>query len=149
MPRASLDTRARIRASLESVASPFARIHVVEPVYVRIAVEAEIQFRTEAEGDAPIRLSDALRRFLSPSSDGLDLPDDAGTEEIRAALASFIETWPDVAGLAAPLRLRFDPDPQTLSWFVPTSADRHAITAVAPDLPPMRYAVQEATHGWV
>lgn len=136
MPRTSLDTRTRIRESLAAIASPFACIHVVEPVYICIAVEAEVIFRSGAEGDGPQRLGAELCAFLSPSSEGLDLADDASSKDIRAAIAFFIETRPYVAGLSAPLRLSFDPDPQTLPWCVPASAARHVITAVAADLPP-------------
>jgi hypothetical protein len=136
MPRTSLDTRARIRDGLAAIASPFACIHVVEPVYTCIAVEAEVIFRSGAEGDGPQQLGAELCAFLSPSSEGLDLADNASRKEIRAAIAFFIETRPYVAGLSAPLRLSFDPDPRTLPWCVPASAARHVITAVAADLPP-------------
>ena len=129
VPRAGVDTRARIQASLQAAASPFARILVVDPIYVRIAARVHVLFRA-VDGNAAIRLNDDLCDFLSPCSGGLNLPDDAGLAEIRAAIGAFIESRPYVASMIS-LELKFTPDLQRMEWCVPTSAVHHDIVAEA------------------
>lgn len=126
MPRTSLDTRARIQANLSAQASPFARIHVVDPPYLPIAVSARVFFRDDVAGDPVDQLEQALHQALSPWSDLLTLADDCHEPELRAIIASFIETRPQVAGLAA-LSLHFDLPATGHDWFVPTTSARHDI----------------------
>ena len=129
MPRAGIDLRARIQASLQGSASPFARVLVVDPNYIRIAARVNVLFRT-VKGNAAIRLNDDLCDFLSPCSDGLDLPDEAGPAEIRTTIGSYIESRPYVASLIS-LELSFTPDLRGVDWCVPTSAAEHEIVAAA------------------
>ncbi|MEA2880294.1 MAG: hypothetical protein QOF14_5490 [Hyphomicrobiales bacterium] len=129
VPRAGVDTRARIQANLQGAANPFARILVVDPIYVRIAARVHVVFRT-TDGNASLRLNDDLCEFLSPCSGGLDLPDDAGRPEIRTAIVGFIESRPYVASMVG-LELSYTPDLSSAHWCVPTSAARHDIVAVA------------------
>jgi hypothetical protein len=124
-PQSSVDVRGRVQAALQATTSPFVRVHVVDPVYVRIAVQADIVFR-DAQDLGPTQLNDDLRAFLSPRSSGLDLPDEAGPDEIRVAVANFIASRNYVAGWTT-LDLHFDPSPETLDWCTLTSAASHDI----------------------
>ena len=126
VPRAGVDICTRIEENLRSAASPFARIQVVDPAYVRIAAQVRVLFRNTFD-NASIRLNDDLCDFLSPSG-GLDLPDDAGPADVRKAVGDFIESRPYVASLIG-LALSFTPDLASVDWCVPTSAARHDIVA--------------------
>ena len=132
MPKVGADTRGRIAASLQAASSPFMRVHVADPAYVRIAVQADIVFRADAPVDGPTQLNEDLREFLSPWSSGLDLPDEAGPGEIRVAVANFIATRTYVAGLVA-IELSYEPPLETLDWCVPTSAASHDIRIARPE----------------
>jgi hypothetical protein len=132
MPKIGADVRGRIQASLQAATSPFVRVHVADPAYVRIAVQADIVFRADAPAYGPTQLDNDLREFLSPWSSGLDLPDETGAAEIRVTLANFIATRTYVAGLVA-LELRCEPSLETLDWCVLTSAASHDIRIVRPE----------------
>jgi hypothetical protein len=129
MPRVGVDIRSRIQTNLQSATSAFARVRVVDPVYVRIAARVRVMFRHALDGNAPIRLNDDLCTFLSPCSEGMNLPDSAGREEIRTAIGAFIESRPYVVSMLS-LELSFVPDPESVDWCVPTSVEHHDIVAV-------------------
>jgi hypothetical protein len=131
LPRTHPEVRGRIADALAQIASPFARIHVVDPVYVRLFVQAGVLFRHDAETDAPIRLDEDLRNFLSPRSDELALLDDAKPRDLAAAVANFIGTRRYVAGLVE-LELTFSPDIESVPWCVLTSAPQHEIRDLGP-----------------
>jgi hypothetical protein len=126
LPKASAELRGRISDKLAQIASPFARIHVVNPVYVRVRVEASVLFRDDAEADAPIRLDEDLRSFLSPRSDDFILGENATSRDVSAAVANFIATRSYVAGLIGH-KLDFAPDLESMSWCVLTSAPQHEV----------------------
>lgn len=130
-PRTSVDTRGRIQASLQAAASPFAQLHVVDPTYVRVAVQAEVIFRADEPGHGPTVLTDDLCEFLAPWSGGLTLPDHAGPGDIRTAIANFIATRNYVASLVS-LELQFDAALEGLDWCVLTSAINHDIRTAVP-----------------
>jgi hypothetical protein len=132
MPKIGADMRGRIQASLQAATSPFVRVHVADPAYVRIAVQADIVFRADAPAYGPTQLNNDLREFLSPWSSGLDLSDEAGPGEIRVALANFVATRPYVAGLVA-LELSYEPSLETFDWCVLTSAASHDIRIARPE----------------
>jgi hypothetical protein len=133
MPKIDADMRGRIQASLQAATSPFARVHVADPAYVRIAVQADLVFRADAPEYGPTQLNNDLREFLSPWSSGLDLSDEAGPGEIRVALANFIATRTYVAGLVA-LELSYEPSLETFDWCVLTSAASHDIRIARPEI---------------
>jgi hypothetical protein len=126
MPRTSADTRGRIQASLQAATNPFVHLHVVDPVYLRVTVRADVIFREDQSGHGPTQLTDDLCVFLSPWSHGLNLPNEAGPGDVHEALANFIATRNYVAGLVT-LELGFEPAPNTLNWCVLTSAINHDI----------------------
>jgi hypothetical protein len=132
MPKIGVELRGRIQASLQAATSPFVRVHVADPAYVRIAVQADIVFRTDAPDDGPAQLNNDLREFLSPWSSGLNLSDQAGPGEIRVALANFIASRTYVAGLVA-LELSYAPSLETFDWCVLTSAASHDIRIARPE----------------
>ncbi|MEA2886219.1 MAG: hypothetical protein QOD11_579 [Bradyrhizobium sp.] len=146
MPKIGVELRGRIQASLQAATSPFARVHVADPAYVRIAVQADIVFRTDAPDHGPTQLNKDLREFLSPWSSGLNLSDQAGPGEIRAALANFIASRTYVAGLVA-LELSYEPSLETFDWCVLTSAASHDIRIARPEtvLKKLNSAVPTAT----
>jgi hypothetical protein len=132
MPKIGVDMRGRIQASLQAAIGPFVRVHVADPAYVRIAVQADIVFRTDAPEHGPTQLNKDLREFLSPWSSGLNLSDQAGPGEIRVALANFIASRTYVAGLVA-LKLGYEPSLETFDWCVLTSAASHDIRIARPE----------------
>jgi hypothetical protein len=78
--------------------SPFARIHVVDPVYDSVNVRVLAWFGAEKKGAAMLR--DDLAALLSPWSDaGLDLPDEAGPRALQARILQFVRTRSYVAAL--------------------------------------------------
>jgi hypothetical protein len=133
MPKIGADMRGRIQASLQAATSPFVRVHVADPAYVRIAVQADIVFRADVPVDGPGQLNNDLREFLSPWSSGLDLSDAAGPGEIRVALANFIASRSYVAGLVV-LELSYEPSLETFDWCVLTSAASHDIRIARPGI---------------
>jgi hypothetical protein len=126
MPQTPAELRSQIQASLQELTSPFARIHVRDPNYVRVRVQADVVLRGNLADDGVTRLAQDLHALLVPGTDDLDLPDDADSDDIHVAVANFIATRPYVAGLAN-LALVFEPPLPTLSWCALTSADGHDI----------------------
>ena len=117
-----------IRARLQGVASPFVRLSVVNPVYVRIEVVAVVGFAdTEDAGGAITRLNDELVRYLSPWFYDPARAALGGRYIDEDAISTFIETRPYVDELWE-LRLCYDPPTDGLEWFFLTSARQHAIS---------------------
>ena len=78
--------------------SPFARIHVVDPVYDPVNIRILAWFGAEKQGAAMLR--DDLADLLSPWSEaGLDLPDEAGPRALQARILQFVRARPYVASL--------------------------------------------------
>jgi hypothetical protein len=78
--------------------SPFARIHVVDPVYDRVNIRVVAWFGAEKKGAAMLR--EDLAALLSPWSEaGLDLPDEAGPRALQARILQFVRTRDYVAEL--------------------------------------------------
>ncbi|MGO4711438.1 hypothetical protein [Bradyrhizobium sp. 2TAF24] len=125
-PRTPAELRSQIQTSLQQQTSPFARIQVVDPNYVRVRVQADVVFRSGPPGDGATRLVQDLHTLLSPGADGLDLAEDADGDDVHVAVANFIASRPYVAGIAQ-LNLVFAPPIATFPWCVLTSADTHDI----------------------
>ncbi len=116
-----------IRARLQGVASPFVRLSVVNPVYVRIEVVAVVGFAdTEDAGGAITRLNDELVRYLSPWFYDAARAALGGRYIDEDAISTFIETRPYVEELWE-LQLCYDPPAAALDWFFLTSARQHRI----------------------
>lgn len=88
--------RSDIAARLASLASPFARVTVVDPVAVRVNVTAGLVL-TQADPE-PIRT--ALAAWLSPLAEsGFDLPDRADADQLRAGLAERLLRLPQITAI--------------------------------------------------
>ncbi|MBR1218538.1 hypothetical protein JQ557_11095 [Bradyrhizobium sp. U87765 SZCCT0131] len=122
-PRTSAELRGQIGSSLQQQTSPFARIEVVDPVYIRVRVQADVVFRNAG---GATRLVQDLHALLSPGAERLDLPDDADGDDIHVAIANFIAARPYVAGISD-LSLVFTPPLAAQPWCALTSADTHDI----------------------
>jgi len=125
-PRTPAELRGQIQASLQQQTSPFARIQVIDPNYVRVRVQADVVFRPDLPDDGATRLVQDLHTLLSPGADGLDLSDDADGDDVHVAVANFIASRSYVAGITQ-LNLVFAPPLATFPWCVLTSADTHDI----------------------
>jgi hypothetical protein len=116
-PRASPQRRAAIAARLKEVTSPFAGIRVVDPVYVPLDVTAHLTIRGHDAEAATAALAELLSPWAEP---GLDLDDLAGGDRLRAAIAAFLLSLPDVVEidrLRVSLRSVNSPAP----WRVPVA----------------------------
>jgi len=95
-PCAPAQLRADIADRLATLASPFARIDVVDPVYVPVDVSARLIL--DRSDVAPIEA--ALAGFLSPwAAPGLDLDDAADADDARSAIARFLRAQPAVRAI--------------------------------------------------
>ncbi|MCB1037299.1 MAG: hypothetical protein KDD47_25945, partial [Acidobacteria bacterium] len=118
-----------IEAFLAERSSAFVRYRVVNPVYVRVKVEAWVTFRAgEAAGGGADRLNRELVEYLSPwfyDARRATLEGDYATEP---AVADFVASRPYVEQVEEIL-LRHDPPLETsgLTWCFLTSAERHGI----------------------
>ncbi|HEX7288864.1 MAG TPA: hypothetical protein VF532_21955 [Candidatus Angelobacter sp.] len=144
VPMASSAMLAQIKSYLQSLASPFIQIQVVNPVYVRIKVNATVQFQDQEDaGDCITRLNNELVEYLSPWFHGPSVDGSPPAVENRQCISEdgisgFIQTRPYVLALDS-IAFIYDPDPVTLEWYWPTSAKQHEIhdantvSAPAPD----------------
>jgi hypothetical protein len=94
--KAAAQLRTAIADFIIRHASPFARIAVVDPVYVRIDVTARLVL-----DDPDIEcLETALVAFLSPWAEPeLDLDDEVDADRVRAAIARFLVGLPQVRSI--------------------------------------------------
>lgn len=92
-PRAGEVLMERIRAYLAAgLASPFAALHVIHPVYERIRVQAQVAFSAGKDpGYHAALLNEDLRRFLSPWAyqQNEDIP--FGARIYRSEILAFVE----------------------------------------------------------
>jgi hypothetical protein len=131
-PAASGDLLNAIRVQLESLASPFVRLNVVNPVYVRIQVTAVVQFVDgEDAGAAIARLNGELVRYLSPWYYDAARAALGGRYVADDEISTFIETRPYVEELLAFTACQLAPAGEP-DWCFLTSAQQHQITNAAP-----------------
>jgi hypothetical protein len=127
VPRASSALLGAVQGYLEERASPFAAIQVVNPVYVRVRVRAEVAFRVAGgrgdEGGSVDRLNADLVAWLSPWSPDAEWAADHGCA-LEADVSRFIRSRPYVDALLG-LEISHAPAPETLEWYFLTSAPRH------------------------
>jgi hypothetical protein len=129
VPVASGALLAGIRFSLEGRTSPFVRLHVVNPVYVRVRVQATVQFAQEEEAGSELkRLNDELVRYLSPWYYDLARAAKGGRYADPDEIEAFIESQPGVEAVRA-FALSYDPPIDPLDWYFLTSAEQHDLVA--------------------
>jgi hypothetical protein len=127
VPTAPGDQLDRIKTYLENLASPFVRFRVVNPVYVRVKVNATVQFTRDSDPGANVkRLNDDLVSYLSPWYYDAERAAKRGRYAFEAEISDFIETRPYVEALDC-IDLSHDPDPSALEWYFLTSAEKHGI----------------------
>jgi hypothetical protein len=126
VPRAPGTLLGRIEAFLAERATPFARVRVVNPVYVRVRVEAEVVFRAGPEGGDADRLDAELVAYLSPWFYDAARAAREGRYASEADVSEFIQSRPYVESLLF-LELAHEPAPEALEWYFLTSAERHLI----------------------
>jgi hypothetical protein len=132
-PLASAGMLEQIRLYLASLASPFAGIQVVNPVYVRVRVFAEVLFQEgqnagENAGGGIDRLNSDLVQYLSPWFYDAERALRRGDYASEDAISQFIQTRPYVEALIT-FRTLSDPPPESLAWYFLTSAKEHSLTA--------------------
>jgi hypothetical protein len=129
-PTASGDTLDAIARMLKETAGPFVTVHVLNPVFVRLRVDAVVRWRdAEEEPAVAERLNAALIQYLSPWR--------AGTSESAwrtvAEVEEFVRAFPDIASIDT-IRISYDgesaeeTEPERC---VLTSALRHDIRSAA------------------
>lgn len=119
-----------IRSSLAGSASPFITVHVVNPVYVRIAVHALVEF---AAGEDCVtcehRLNDALVSALSPWSLEAAWADEGLGHPSVDDIAELIWAQPYVTRLID-IKTVQTPDPGRVEWYFATTVKMHAIRCI-------------------
>jgi hypothetical protein len=133
-PRAPSALLGRVEDFLAARATPFARVQVINPVYVRVQVEAEVAFRTGPEGGDADRLNGDLIAWLSPWFYDARRAALQGRYASEADVGEFIRTRPYVDGVLS-LRLNYDPAPEALEWYFLTSAAAHLVNLPVPAEP--------------
>ena len=115
MPTAPGDQLDRIKTYLEGLASPFVRFRVVNPIYVRVKVNAVVQFTRDSDPGANVkRLNDDLVSYLSPWYYDAERAAKQGRYAVEDEIADFIEMRPYVEALDC-IDLSHDPDPSALA----------------------------------
>ncbi|MFY2563229.1 baseplate J/gp47 family protein [Corallococcus terminator] len=131
VPQVTSDMLERIQRYLEERASPFARIRVVNPIYVHVTVKALVDFRVGEDVGASIdRLDRELVEYLSPWYHDASRATRQGQYASEADISDFIQTRPYVQALLS-LELGHTPPPEALEsdWYFLTSATRHELQA--------------------
>ncbi|MCW2247933.1 hypothetical protein M2352_003567 [Azospirillum fermentarium] len=126
-PTVSTTLLGQVQATLVRLTSPFVTVQVDNPVYVRIAVTADLTFRNvESPSLLEERMNSDLIAWLSPwPPTGLEpRPPDYWTEP---AIAEFIRRRPYVAAIRS-LSLAYDPGDARAQPHYLTSAVEHTIT---------------------
>lgn len=140
-PMATSQMLGQIRAYLEGLISPFIRLQVVNPVYVRITVTTTVEFNSgEDEGDCIERLNEELIDYLSPWFYDAARAAKEGQYATESDISEFIQTRPYVKAMLS-IRLSYQPDPKTLEWFFLTSALEHKIRVARLDLEERSWSV--------
>ena len=128
-PVAPVDLLHQIQEYLAERTSPFVRLQVVNPNYVRIQVTASVLFREEDDpGDDIAKLNADLVHYLSPWYYDAARADREGRYAMEDDISEFVQTRPYVAALEA-IEFSYDP-PVRPEWYFLTSAAGHDIQDV-------------------
>ncbi len=131
VPAAPAELLASIRSYLQARTSPFVRLDVVNPVYVRMRVSASLTFRADAGGSLD-RLEAELVRYLSPWFYDAARAARGGQYASEDDVSEFIQTRPYVLSLAS-ISFEYSPAPASLpgDWYFLTSAESHDLSEAA------------------
>jgi hypothetical protein len=131
-PKATSEMLNQIQTYLEGLISPFIRLQVVNPVYVRITVVTTVEFKSDEDTGACIeRLNNELKEYLSPWFYDASRAATEGQYGSEADISEFIQTRPYVEAMIS-IALFYEPDPQTLDWCFFTSALQHYVSVTEP-----------------
>jgi hypothetical protein len=129
-PTATSETLAAIARMLKAAAGPFVTLHVLNPTYVRLKVDAVVQWREAGEAASGAeRLNASLIQYLSPWRS--DAP--GGVRRTAADVEGFVRSCPDIEFVHA-IRLSYSSDGAAEAEperCMVTSALRHDIRSVA------------------
>jgi len=96
-PYTSLSTLEAIRRLLEPRCSPFATLHVCNPIYEEIRVVCRVKYRRGCdESQSKAKLLGAITQFLAPWAYRFDRHPTFGGKVYASALIDFMEEQPDV-----------------------------------------------------
>jgi hypothetical protein len=116
-----------IQSYLESRASPFIQLYVVNPIYVRIEVTASVEFGAAASvGASLVQLNAELVEYLSPWFYDAARAARGGLYASESDISEFIQTRPYVEALSS-ITFNYAPPPDSLDWYFLTSARQHRI----------------------
>jgi hypothetical protein len=121
-----------VKTYLQAFLSPFIKLEVVNPVYVKIKVRCTVQFVQDADAGTCIEmLNRDLIAWLSPWYYDSAREAKAGNYVSPADISVFIQSRPYMAFLDA-MTPEYDPLPDTLEtdWYFLTSAEQHEIREV-------------------
>ncbi|MCP3063928.1 baseplate J/gp47 family protein [Myxococcus sp. K38C18041901] len=131
VPQATSELLERVEQFLAERASGFAQVRAVNPLYVRVKVDAQVRFRAGEETGASLeRLDRELVEYLSPWYFDASRATRQGQYGSSADVSDFIQTRPYVEELLS-LELAHTPRPESLEsdWYFLTSETRHALRA--------------------
>ena len=121
----------RIGELVRGIASPFVRLTVTNPPYLRLRVKATLRF---SDDDTPIfwinKLNAELVKWLSPWPDP-SMPDRPTDYCTRQAVAEFVRSRPYVVAIHS-LRLQPEKNPTKGGWHYLTSALQHRLMPFTP-----------------
>lgn len=126
VPRAPSTLLGRIQDFLAERATPFARVQVVNPVYVRVQVETEVAFRLGPDGGDIDRLNRDLIAYLSPWFYDAARAARQGRYAFESDISEFIQTRPYVEAMLS-LKLHHEWPPVAPDWYFLTSAPSHLV----------------------
>jgi hypothetical protein len=115
-PALTPEARDSIAGWLRERCSPFASIHVIDPISAPVDVRVAACF---GRSDGPDRLKADLEDLLSPrAADGLGLPDHAGRRSVQARILQFVRSRPYVSAVESVEAVLGGPDE---GWRVPVA----------------------------
>lgn len=124
VPRASSDLLHQVETYLEERISPFIRLSVTNPRYVRIQVTAKVFFREDG-GASVDRLNQDLIQYLSPWFYDAAREATGGRYVMEDDISEFVQTRPYVEALQE-ISFAYDP-PEKFDWYYLTSAEQHDV----------------------
>ena len=131
-PKMSVKKLEEIKSFLLERISPFIDLYVVNPVYCRIEVSINVEFKESNDTGASIqKLNEELVLYLSPWFYSEERERKNGNYISESDISEFIQARPYVDFITT-LSLKYSPDLQCTDqeWFFFTSAKKHRIKTV-------------------